>query len=496
MSPSSRQPIIGKKLKLMNHPITPLRFLAWLAIPAFAFTPICVSAQNVAIEVNSSGTVAEPASGSAVNFSPNQLKVNGVVVTGGAGPTGPVGPAGAKGATGSTGLQGPIGLTGATGAAGVKGATGATGPQGPVGLTGAAGAKGATGSTGAIGPQGLVGLTGAKGATGAVGTTGPAGVAGAKGATGANGATGPQGPVGLTGPAGPKGATGLTGATGATGPAGPKGSQGESGTGVTGSTISLGDWDVSVGNYNPGGDAGTLANVLTFSEGGSDFLAMANDGADATGMQINVGPDSDLEVASGSFKVDEGNVTVKSGNLSVNGEVNFTGEVNVSSGNVNVNNGDVSLQGGNLSVDGDGNFTGSVNVTGDVLVVGTVNAQNISSQSINQSSDRNLKEKFTAINPAEVLARVVAMPITSWNFKQDASERHIGPMAQDFYAAFNVGPDDKHIATVDEGGVALAAIQGLNEKLQTRLQEKDAEFKALEKRMADLETLVKASAHP
>lgn len=39
---------------------------------------------------------------------------------------------------------------------------------------------------------------------------------------------------------------------------------------------------------------------------------------------------------------------------------------------------------------------------------------------------------------------------------------HLGPMAQDFHAAFNVGMDDKHMATVDEEGVALAAIQGLN----------------------------------
>jgi len=88
------------------------------------------------------------------------------------------------------------------------------------------------------------------------------------------------------------------------------------------------------------------------------------------------------------------------------------------------------------------------------------------------------------------LERVASLPISRWNFKTDAATRHIGPMAQDFYAAFNVGTDDKHIATVDEGGVALAAIQGLNEKLN----DKDAEIKALEKRLADLEQLVKTSA--
>jgi hypothetical protein len=92
-------------------------------------------------------------------------------------------------------------------------------------------------------------------------------------------------------------------------------------------------------------------------------------------------------------------------------------------------------------------------------------------------------------NSRKVLERVASLPISSWNFKTDETTRHIGPMAQDFYAAFNVGTDDKHIATVDEDGVALAAIQGLNEKLK----EKDAQIEALGKRLADLEQLVKTS---
>jgi hypothetical protein len=41
-------------------------------------------------------------------------------------------------------------------------------------------------------------------------------------------------------------------------------------------------------------------------------------------------------------------------------------------------------------------------------------------------------------------------------------------MAQDFHEAFGLnGIDDKHIATMDEGGVALAAMQGLNEKVES-----------------------------
>jgi hypothetical protein len=84
------------------------------------------------------------------------------------------------------------------------------------------------------------------------------------------------------------------------------------------------------------------------------------------------------------------------------------------------------------------------------------------------SSDRNSKEAFSAINPRAVLEKVSALPITEWKYKVEAAgTQHIGPMAQDFHAAFGLnGPDDKHIATVDEEGVALAAIQGLNQKLE------------------------------
>ncbi len=61
-------------------------------------------------------------------------------------------------------------------------------------------------------------------------------------------------------------------------------------------------------------------------------------------------------------------------------------------------------------------------------------------------------------------------------------------MAQDFHAAFGVGPDDKHIGTMDDDGVALAAIQGLNE----RLQEKEAPIAELERHLSQLERLVQS----
>jgi hypothetical protein len=118
------------------------------------------------------------------------------------------------------------------------------------------------------------------------------------------------------------------------------------------------------------------------------------------------------------------------------------------------------------------------------------------------SSDRNLKENFRPVDPQQVLAKVAALPITQWNFIGDAATPHVGPMAQDFRAAFGLGTDDKHIATVDADGVALAAIQGLNHKvemgkqkaesLEQRLEQKETEIGELNQRLAALERLVTA----
>jgi hypothetical protein len=105
-------------------------------------------------------------------------------------------------------------------------------------------------------------------------------------------------------------------------------------------------------------------------------------------------------------------------------------------------------------------------------------------------SDRNLKVNFASVDGREVLARVASIPIATWNYKaQDPSVRHIGPMAQDFAAAFGVGEDDRHINMVDANGVTMAAIQGLYQLVQEQhekiaaLQEQNA---ALEARLTGL----------
>lgn len=92
-------------------------------------------------------------------------------------------------------------------------------------------------------------------------------------------------------------------------------------------------------------------------------------------------------------------------------------------------------------------------------------------------SDRNAKENFEPIDAEDILAKMAALPVTAWNYKADPEKRrYIGPVAQDFHAAFGLG-DDTSINTLDTDGVVLAAIQALNRKVAA-LETENAELKA------------------
>ena len=103
-------------------------------------------------------------------------------------------------------------------------------------------------------------------------------------------------------------------------------------------------------------------------------------------------------------------------------------------------------------------------------------------------SDRNVKKDFAAVDSVSILEKLAALPITQWHYQWEAKDitPHIGPMAQDFKAAFYPGSDDKSISTLEADGVAFAAIQGLNEKVESRRQESEARSRKLEAENAEL----------
>ena len=122
----------------------------------------------------------------------------------------------------------------------------------------------------------------------------------------------------------------------------------------------------------------------------------------------------------------------------------------------------------------------ALSVVGNIVATGTING----------GSDRNSKENFSPIDSGAVLERVAALPISRWNYRAESDVSHLGPMAQDFYQAFQVGEDERHISMVDADGVALAAIQGLNLKLEEQIKSRDRRIAELEARLARLEKVV------
>ena len=102
-------------------------------------------------------------------------------------------------------------------------------------------------------------------------------------------------------------------------------------------------------------------------------------------------------------------------------------------------------------------------------------------------SDRNAKQNIEPVDARAILAQLIQLPVSRWSYKADpAQRRYIGPMAQDFHAAFNLGDDDKRINTLDTDGVTLAAIQGLYQELQ----DEKTRNATLEKRLSELEQLI------
>jgi hypothetical protein len=99
------------------------------------------------------------------------------------------------------------------------------------------------------------------------------------------------------------------------------------------------------------------------------------------------------------------------------------------------------------------------------------------------ASDRNLKENFSTIDGKLFLEKLSKLPVTIWNYKNEPKDiKHIGPIAQDFYAIFGLGNGDKTISTIDPAGVALAAAKELyqqNQELVKRVEQLELIIKSL-----------------
>ena len=115
---------------------------------------------------------------------------------------------------------------------------------------------------------------------------------------------------------------------------------------------------------------------------------------------------------------------------------------------------------------------------GDLIIAGT----------LVQSSDRNRKKNFKEVGDRQVLEKLSAMPVYTWQFdNEEADVRHMGPTAQDFRAAFELGYDEKTMAPVDGIGVSLAAIKALMQDVET----KERRIQELERTVYEQEQVLK-----
>ncbi len=99
-------------------------------------------------------------------------------------------------------------------------------------------------------------------------------------------------------------------------------------------------------------------------------------------------------------------------------------------------------------------------------------------------SDAASKIWHRDVNPTMVAEHLAGVPITLWSYAaQGEGVRHIGPMADDFRRAFDVGESDHTISTVDPDGVSMAAVQGL----AARVEEQQRTIKKLQEMIRALE---------
>lgn len=463
------------------------------------------------------------------------LMVAGAGTPGPQGPVGPQGPAGPQGMAGLQGLagppgpvgaQGPAGAQGPTGPQGLMGAPGPTGPQGPVGAPGTTDHSLLTHLTADDHPQYL--LAGVRDAADGFAVTGTAG----SGAIPVEGAGArmmwyPNQYAFRAGRVDTLSSTYWNAANVGAGSA----ALGENtrASGVNSfaanlNTTASGAQSVALGHFSTASADRTFAFNGTAS--GVGAIALGS-GAQATSDDaLAFGPSSlagglasivmGPSIANGSFATAiglqnnaGGNFTMALGKNACTGRVHsehnsghpsghFQGVVVISDASAGFSSDAVHGTANNQIVArGAGGFrfyTNMEQTSGVELVAGGGAWSNL--------SDRHAKENFAAVDGDDLLRRLRGVPVSSWNYKtQDAAIRHIGPMAQDFFAALGVGEDERRISTVDIDGVNLAAVQALDartgaqqsriESLEQELARARDENRALEARLQRLEQLLR-----
>jgi len=209
-----------------------------------------------------------------------------------------------------------------------------------------------------------------------------------------------------------------------------------------------------------GGIANTASGTKATMAGGVNNFAVGNE-ATVSGGGFNTANGTDATVVGGHSNVAQGSTSLAGG---LNALANHDGAFVWADSNAfnfastAANEFSVRSTGGVRFVTGIDPSTGAP-TAGVTLGAGSGTWSSL--------SDRASKRGIKRVSGQRVLRKLASVPVSTWSYRaQDPSIRHIGPMAQDFYRAFGVGEDRRHIDSVDADGVALAAIKGLSRELR------------------------------
>jgi len=129
---------------------------------------------------------------------------------------------------------------------------------------------------------------------------------------------------------------------------------------------------------------------------------------------------------------------------------------------------------------GSGQVEMAIDTIGNVAIAGT----------LTQGSSRDIKKDFKAVDGGDILAKLDKLPLMTWSYKKGKDGTHLGPVAEDFKASFDLGKDNKHIAPGDLAGVAVAGVKALHAKIQAKNQR----IKGLEQRIQAMEDMIASMA--
>jgi hypothetical protein len=235
----------------------------------------------------------------------------------------------------------------------------------------------------------------------------------------------------------------------------------------------IGYFSVAAGQaVRASGDGGTAFGVRSTAAGSSTF-AVGEDNTASGAASVALGYHAHTNARQGSFVFGDRSTvdTIRAGvNHSANWRVSGGFRIFTSS---NLSTGVTLQSGASISNLGQAN-----------AVISTSTGAYLSTSGIwENNSDVNRKHLFASVDGEDVLTRLRALPIQTWTYRvEDSRVRHLGPMAQDFHAAFGLGNNERTIGTVDADGVALAAAQAL----ERRTAEQRARIEALEAENAAL----------